>query len=112
MEPFFPSRPSEVLLFGRNDAPVCSLSARRLDFPRKPSWQRSCTRAHPLTGGRADRLLSQELWMTLRSRKWRRLLTLTGLLVVTTGMTAAPVRKTLAPYISDSLGSWSLAKVQ
>jgi hypothetical protein len=45
--------------------------------------------------------------MTLPRLKWRRLATLTALLVVTTGMAAAPLRSAVAPFITNPLGAWS-----
>jgi hypothetical protein len=50
--------------------------------------------------------------MTLRKVKWRRLLTLTALAVITTGVAASPMRKSLTPYMANAFGSWSLEKGQ
>jgi hypothetical protein len=47
--------------------------------------------------------------MKLRLNNWRRyLVALTALGVVATGLAATPLRKTLTPFVSKPLGSWSL----
>jgi hypothetical protein len=46
--------------------------------------------------------------MTLPRFKWRRLVTLTALLVLATGMAASPLRSAVAPFVTNPLGSWSL----
>jgi hypothetical protein len=48
--------------------------------------------------------------MKVRIVKWHRLLALSALVVVTTGITAAPLRKSLAPVLENPLGSWSIRK--
>lgn len=47
--------------------------------------------------------------MKLRIDKWRHyLVALTAIVVVATGLAATPLRKSLAPFVSKPLGSWSL----
>jgi len=47
--------------------------------------------------------------MKLRTDKWRRyLVAFTALVVVATGLAATPLRKSLTPFVSKPLGSWSL----
>jgi hypothetical protein len=47
--------------------------------------------------------------MKLRLNKWRHyLVALTALVAVATGIAATPLRKTLTPFVTRPLGSWSL----
>jgi len=47
--------------------------------------------------------------MKLRLNKWRHyLVALTALAVVATGLAATPLRKTLTPFVTKPLGSWTL----
>jgi len=47
--------------------------------------------------------------MKLRTDKWRRnLVAFTALVVVATGLAATPLRKSLTPFVTKPLGSWSL----
>ena len=47
--------------------------------------------------------------MKLRLNKWRHyLVALTALVAVATGLAATPLRKTLTPFVTRPLGSWSL----
>ena len=47
--------------------------------------------------------------MKLRTDRWRHyLVAFTALVVVATGLAATPLRKSLTPFVTKPLGSWSL----